>query len=291
MKRRDFIKTTALSATGVVLGAQLLQSKEKGHGAEKYHLEAHYSIDFNSAEHTSLFIPMPSVVASNVSLEGNYSTYKSMLVDGLPYMQVDFKKSAKKKQAKLSYEIASKQLNERLFEQEDFARLGRYEREDLSVQKIAKQLKGLSAKESVHNIYAFVKHEMPKRQKALEGKANLSRRESLPWFAEISKESMFVSLCHACGIESAEVQGLKLGKNRVAKNASMVEVYFKDSFLAFDFQGNNKEVFIPLNRHKEVQLDSALLPTFGEAFALVDGRNLSNYESSLFEKRVQYNTI
>ncbi|WP_104761626.1 Tat pathway signal protein [Helicobacter cetorum] len=291
MKRRDFIKTTALSATGVVLGAQLLQAKTKANSSTKYQLKAHYSIDFNSAEKTSLFIPMPSVIASNVKLDGNYSAYKSKLVEGLPYLQVDFEKSTAKKQAKLSYEVSHMQLSERLFEQEEFAKLGRYEREDLSVQNIAKQLKGMNAKESVRNIYAFVKHEMPKRQKTLEGKQNLSKRESLPWFAEISQESMFVSLCHACGISGAEVQGLKLGENKVAKSSSMVEVYLKDSFLAFDFKDNHNEVFIPLNRHKDVQLDSALLHTFGEAFALVDGRNLNNYEPSLFEKRVQYNTI
>ncbi|MFT2743396.1 Tat pathway signal protein, partial [Helicobacter pylori] len=89
----------------------------------------------------------------------------------------------------------------------------------------------------------------------------------------------------------AEVQGLKLAQNSVVKNASRVEVYLKDSFLAFDFQNNHKGVFIPLNRHKDMQLDSALLATFGDAFALVDGRDLGNYESKLFEKRVSYTIV
>ncbi len=292
MKRRDFIKTTALSATGAVLGAQILQAEESKGSVAKYKIEAQYSIDFDSAEHTSLFIPMPSVVASNVSLQGNHASYKSMLSFGVPYLQVDFLKSAQKKQVHLSYEIASYQLNERLFETSDFVAMGRYERDDASVANIANQLKGTTPKESVRNFYAFIKHEMPKRQKALEGKENLPKRESLPWFATISKESMFVSLCHACGIKSAEVQGLKLGQNSVVKNAPRVEVYLKDdSFLAFDFQNNHKEVFIPLNRHKDMQLDSALLATFGDAFALVDGRDLGNYESKLFEKRVSYTIV
>ncbi|AFI05397.1 hypothetical protein [Helicobacter cetorum] len=291
MRRRDFIKTTALSTTGVVLGTQLLKADGSKQGVTKYKIDANYSIDFDSAEHTSLFIPMPSVVASNVNLEGNHADYKSMLVDGMPYLQLSFAKSAKKKHVHLSYEVSNYRLNERLFDKKGFATIGRYEREDASIKNIANQLKGMTSKETANNFYAFVKHEMPKRQKTLEGKVNLSRRESLPWFAEISQESMFVSLCHACGIESAEVQGLKLGKNKVARSSSMVEVYLKDSFLAFDFKGGHKEVFIPLNRHKDVQLDSALLPTFGDAFALVDGRNLNNYESSLFEKRVSYTTI
>ncbi|GAA6825447.1 twin-arginine translocation signal domain-containing protein [Helicobacter pylori] len=295
MKRRDFIKTTALGATGAVLGAQILQAEESKGSVAKYKIEAQYSIDFDSAEHTSLFIPMPSVVASNVHLQGNHASYKSMLNFGVPYLQVDFLKSAQKKQVHLSYEIASYQLNERLnerlFETSDFVAMGRYERDDASVANIANQLKGTTPKESIRNFYAFIKHEMPKRQKALEGKENLPKRESLPWFATISKESMFVSLCHACGIKSAEVQGLKLGQNSVVKNASRVEVYLKDSFLAFDFQNNHKEVFIPLNRHKDMQLDSALLATFGDAFALVDGRDLGNYESKLFEKRVSYTIV
>ncbi|MDO7823031.1 hypothetical protein Q6A68_07580, partial [Helicobacter pylori] len=46
---------------------------------------------------------------------------------------------------------------------------------------------------------------------------------SLPWFATISQESMFVSLCHACGIKSAEVQGLKLAQNSVVKNATKTD--------------------------------------------------------------------
>ncbi|UOR38305.1 twin-arginine translocation signal domain-containing protein [Helicobacter pylori] len=291
MKRRDFIKTTALGATGAVLGAQILQAEESKGSVAKYKIEAQYSIDFDSAEHTSLFIPMPSVVASNVHLQGNHASYKSMLNFGVPYLQVDFLKSAQKKQFHLSYEIASYQLNERLFETSDFVAMGRYERDDASVANIANQLKGTTPKESVRNFYAFIKHEMPKRQKALEGKENLPKRESLPWFATISKESMFVSLCHACGIKSAEVQGLKLAQNSVVKNAPRVEVYLKDSFLAFDFQNNHKEVFIPLNRHKDMQLDSALLATFGDAFALVDGRDLGNYESKLFEKRVSYTIV
>ncbi|MCQ2762877.1 Tat pathway signal protein, partial [Helicobacter pylori] len=183
------------------------------------------------------------------------------------------------------------QLNERLFDASDFVAMGRYERDDASVANIANQLKGTTPKESVRNFYAFIKHEMPKRQKALEGKENLPKRESLPWFATISQESMFVSLCHACGIKSAEVQGLKLGQNSVVKNAPRVEVYLQDSLLAFDFQNNHKEVFIPLNRHKDMQLDSALLATFGDAFALVDGRDLGNYERKLFEKRVSYTIV
>ncbi|KFH26699.1 twin-arginine translocation signal domain-containing protein [Helicobacter pylori] len=291
MKRRDFIKTTALGATSVVLGTQILQAEESKGSVAKYKIEAQYSIDFDSAEHTSLFIPMPSVVASNVHLQGNHASYKSMLAFGVPYLQVDFLKSTQKKQVHLSYEIASYQLNERLFETSDFVAMGRYERDDASVANIANQLKGTTPKESVRNFYAFIKHEMPKRQKALEGKENLPKRESLPWFATISKESMFVSLCHACGIKSTEVQGLKLAQNSVVKNASRVEVYLKDSFLAFDFQNNHKEVFIPLNRHKDMQLDSALLATFGDAFALVDGRDLGNYESKLFEKRVSYTIV
>ncbi|CAJ99991.1 hypothetical protein [Helicobacter acinonychis] len=291
MKRRDFIKTTALGTMGVVLGTQILQAKGSEKNATKYKIEAEYSIDFDSAERTSLFIPMPSVVASNVHLQGNHVNYKSMLSFGVPYLQVDFLKSAQKKQVHLSYEIASYQLKDRLFETSDFVAIGRYERDDASVVSIANQLKGMTPKESVHNFYAFIKHEMPKRQKALEGKENLPKRESLPWFATISKESMFVSLCHACGIKSAEVQGLKLGQNSVVKNAPMVEVYLNDSLLAFDFQGDHEEVFIPLNRHKDMQLDSALLPTFGEAFALVDGRDLGNYESKLFEKRMSYTAV
>ncbi|WRA22680.1 twin-arginine translocation signal domain-containing protein [Helicobacter pylori] len=291
MKRRDFIKTTALGATGAVLGAQILQAEESKGSVAKYKIEAQYSIDFDSAEHTSLFIPMPSVVASNVHLQGNHASYKSMLNFGVPYLQVDFLKSAQKKRVHLSYEIASYQLNERLFETSDFVAMGRYERDDASVANIANQLKGTTPKESVRNFYAFIKHDMPKRQKALEGKENLPKRDSLPWFATISKESMFVSLCHACGIKSAEVQGLKLAQNSVVKNASRVEVYLKDSLLAFDFQNNHKEVFIPLNRHKDMQLDTALLATFGDAFALVDGRDLNNYESKLFEKRVTYSAV
>lgn len=292
MKRRDFIKTTALGATSAVLGAQILQAEEsQGSVAKKYKIEAEYGIDFDSAEHTSLFIPMPSVAASNVHLQGNHASYESMLNFGVPYLQVEFLKSAQKKQVHLSYEIASYQLNERLFDASDFVAMGRYERDDASVANIANQLKGATPKESVRNFYAFIKHEMPKRQKALEGKENLPKRDSLPWFATISQESMFVSLCHACGIKSAEVQGLKLAQNSVVKNASRVEVYLKDSFLAFDFQNNHKEVFIPLNRHKDMQLDTALLATFGDAFALVDGRDLNNYESKLFEKRVTYSAV
>ncbi|MGN8529712.1 twin-arginine translocation signal domain-containing protein, partial [Helicobacter pylori] len=57
MKRRDFIKTTALGATSAVLGAQILQAKESQESVAKYKIEAEYSIDFDSAEHTSLFIP------------------------------------------------------------------------------------------------------------------------------------------------------------------------------------------------------------------------------------------
>ncbi|WP_187860470.1 twin-arginine translocation signal domain-containing protein [Helicobacter pylori] len=291
MKRRDFIKTTALGATGVVLGTQILQAEESKGSAAKYKIEAQYSIDFDSAENTSLFIPMPSVAASNVHLQGNHASYKSMLAFGVPYLQVDFSRSAQKKQAHLTYEIASYQLKDRLFDASDFVAIGRYERDDASVVNIANQLKGTTPKESAHNFYAFIKHEMPKRQKALEGKENLPKRESLPWFATISKESMFVSLCHACGIKSAEVQGLKLGQNSVVKNAPRVEVYLQDSLLAFDFNGDHKEVFIPLNRHKDLQLDSVLLATFGDAFALVDGRDLGNYESKLFEKRMSYTAV
>ncbi len=291
MKRRDFIKTTALGATGVVLGTQILQAEESKGSVAKYKIEAQYSIDFDSAENTSLFIPMPSVAASNVYLQGNHASYKSMLAFGVPYLQVDFSRSAQKKQAHLTYEIASYQLKDRLFDASDFVAIGRYERDDASVVNIANQLKGATPKESAHNFYAFIKHEMPKRQKALEGKENLPKRESLPWFATISKESMFVSLCHACGIKSAEVQGLKLGQNSVVKNAPRVEVYLQDSLLAFDFNGDHKEVFIPLNRHKDLQLDSALLATFGDAFALVDGRDLGNYESKLFEKRMSYTAV
>ncbi|WQS13461.1 twin-arginine translocation signal domain-containing protein [Helicobacter pylori] len=291
MKRRDFIKTTALGATGVVLGTQILQAEESKGSATKYKIEAQYSIDFDSAENTSLFIPMPSVAASNVHLQGNHASYKSMLAFGVPYLQVDFSRSAQKKQAHLTYEIASYQLKDRLFDASDFVAIGRYERDDASVVSIANQLKGATPKESARNFYAFIKYEMPKRQKALEGKENLPKRESLPWFATISKESMFVSLCHACGIKSAEVQGLKLGQNSVVKNAPRVEVYLQDSLLAFDFNGDHKEVFIPLNRHKDLQLDSALLSTFGDAFALVDGRDLGNYESKLFEKRMSYTAV
>ncbi|WQS05365.1 twin-arginine translocation signal domain-containing protein [Helicobacter pylori] len=291
MKRRDFIKTTALGATGVVLGTQILQAEESKGSAAKYKIEAQYSIDFDSAENTSLFIPMPSVAASNVHLQGNHASYKSMLAFGVPYLQVDFSRSAQKKQAHLTYEIANYQLKDRLFDASDFVAIGRYERDDASVVSIANQLKGATPKESARNFYAFIKHEMPKRQKALEGKENLPKRESLPWFATISKESMFVSLCHACGIKSAEVQGLKLGQNSVVKNAPRVEVYLQDSLLAFDFNGDHKEVFIPLNRHKDLQLDSALLATFGDAFALVDGRDLGNYESKLFEKRMSYTAV
>ncbi|AFX90079.1 twin-arginine translocation signal domain-containing protein [Helicobacter pylori] len=291
MKRRDFIKTTALGATSVVLGTQILQAEESKGSTAKYKIEAQYSIDFDSAENTSLFIPMPSVAASNVHLQGNHASYKSMLAFGVPYLQVDFSRSAQKKQAHLTYEIASYQLKDRLFDASDFVAIGRYERDDASVVSIANQLKGATPKESARNFYAFIKHEMPKRQKALEGKENLPKRESLPWFATISKESMFVSLCHACGIKSAEVQGLKLGQNSVVKNAPRVEVYLQDSLLAFDFNGDHKEVFIPLNRHKDLQLDSALLATFGDAFALVDGRDLGNYESKLFEKRMSYTAV
>ncbi|MEE3534987.1 hypothetical protein QO180_31765, partial [Pseudomonas aeruginosa] len=67
--------------------------------------------------------------------------YKSMLNFGVPYLQVDFLKSAQKKQVHLSYEIASYQLNERLFETSDFVAMGRYERDDASVANIANQLK------------------------------------------------------------------------------------------------------------------------------------------------------
>ncbi len=291
MKRRDFIKTTALGSMGVVLGTQILQAEESKTSVAKYKIEAQYSIDFDSAENTSLFIPMPSVVASNVHLQGNHASCKSMLAFGVPYLQVDFLRSAQKKQAHLSYEIASYQLKDRLFDASDFVAIGRYERDDASVVSIANQLKGTTQKESTRNFYAFIKHEMPQRQKALEGKENLPKRESLPWFATISKESMFVSLCYACGIKSAEVQGLKLGQNSAVKSAPRVEVYLQDSLLVFDFNDDHKEVFIPLNRHKDLQLDSALLATFGDAFVLVDGRDLGNYESKLFEKRMSYTAI
>ncbi|MGL2397742.1 twin-arginine translocation signal domain-containing protein, partial [Helicobacter pylori] len=41
MKRRDFIKTTALGATGAVLGSQILQAKESQESvAKKYKIEA-----------------------------------------------------------------------------------------------------------------------------------------------------------------------------------------------------------------------------------------------------------
>lgn len=100
MKRRDFIKTTALGATSAVLGAQILQAKESQESvAKKYKIEAEYSIDFDSAEHTSLFIPMPSVAASNVNLQGNHASYESMLNFGVPYLQVDFLKSAQKNES------------------------------------------------------------------------------------------------------------------------------------------------------------------------------------------------
>lgn len=175
-------------------------------------------------------------------------------------------------------------MNERLFETSDFVAMGRYERDDASVANIANQLKGTTPKESVRNFYAFIKHEMPKRQKALEGKENLPKRESLPWFATISKRACLCPYAMRVGLKALKCKGLKLAQNSVVKNASRVEVYLKDSFLAFDFQNNHKEVFIPLNRHKDMQLDSALLATFGDAFALVDGRDLGNYESKLFEK-------
>ncbi|MCQ2761560.1 twin-arginine translocation signal domain-containing protein, partial [Helicobacter pylori] len=149
MKRRDFIKTTALGATGAVLGAQILQAKESQESVAKYKIEAQYSIDFDSAEHTSLFIPMPSVAASNVNLQGNHASYESMLNFGVPYLQVEFLKSAQKKRVHLSYEIASYQLNERLFDASDFVAMGRYERDDASVANIANQLKGTTPKESV----------------------------------------------------------------------------------------------------------------------------------------------
>ncbi|CCB80211.1 hypothetical protein HBZC1_12250 [Helicobacter bizzozeronii CIII-1] len=281
MQRRDFIKT-GIMGTGMLVGAGFLGASQSPSPKSKRHrLYLDYEIHVASSKQTKMWIPLPLATnyqqPSNLRVRGNYTHLEARDTDQVPMLHVVFDKQEPVKRVQIQVDVRQLDANSAGSNPQDLARFlepTRYIIINAETIKQAKELAGLSAKQSVDRYYA--------------------------WAKEHGTTATFVSLCRSAGIPAREVQGFELG-HQLALGVKAEVFLPNEGWVRYDLQGaRNSKLdgrgrwigdFVALNFQKDTPLDRFLIDSFNGAFALIDGDNLAYYDASYFVQDLSYKTL
>ncbi|MDO7252650.1 transglutaminase-like domain-containing protein [Helicobacter cappadocius] len=304
MQRRDFIKTSILG-TGILMGSNIMNANPAK--TKKYNLTFEYQINFASASDTKIWIPMPMTTSfqkpSNVKIQGNYDFYKTYTQSQTPIIYAQYSKKPKRILASVDILIVQDNSKEKSNHLENYLKPTRYIRTDGMIEQIAKELSLGNEQEKLVNIYKWIKKNIDyENAKDTSKIRTILSKNSTPILSgeNISANTIFVSLCRACGIPAREAIGINiktlttLSKAQAYINDSGWNLYdpiasIKDS--SFDGFGKWKDDFIFLNYERDMKIESSIVSLFDNAFATVDGDKLKYYENKNFTKNINIKTL
>ncbi|PAF53054.1 hypothetical protein BKH42_07925 [Helicobacter sp. 13S00482-2] len=303
MQRRDFIKTSILG-TGILMGSNIMNANPSK--IKKYNLTFEYEINFESANDVKIWIPMPSTTSfqkpSNIKIQGSYDTHKVYIQDQTPVIYAQYSKKPKNIFTSVDVLVLPNHSNEKSNHLENFLQPTRYIRTDGMIEKVAKTLNSGNEKEKIAKIYKWSKENIDyENAKDIARIRTIVSKDNTPILSgeNISINTVFVSLCRACGIPAREAVGLD---TKTHTTLSKAEAYINNTWNQYDplaviknpsFDGFEKwqDNFILLNYERDMKIQNSIVSLFDNAFATIDGDKLKYYENKNFIKNITIKTL